>query len=47
MDIEKLISFVFERKALWDMTDQSYHMRDMQRKLWQQVAVEISDNGKI
>ncbi|KAK5644993.1 hypothetical protein RI129_006293 [Pyrocoelia pectoralis] len=44
MDVEKLISLVNNRKPLWDMTDKSYHMRDSQRKLWQEVAVEINAN---
>ncbi|CAH1113434.1 unnamed protein product [Psylliodes chrysocephalus] len=46
MDVEKLISLVNDRKPLWDMTDKTYHMRDIQRKLWQEVAVEISANRK-
>ncbi|ERL85020.1 uncharacterized protein LOC109546506 [Dendroctonus ponderosae] len=42
MDAEKLINLVNERKPLWDMTEKSYNMRDIQRKLWQEVAVEIN-----
>ncbi|KAJ8953450.1 hypothetical protein NQ318_023569, partial [Aromia moschata] len=42
MDVEKLINIIYEKKPLWDMTDKSYHMRDIQRKLWQEVATEMS-----
>ncbi|XP_031337208.1 uncharacterized protein LOC116166393 [Photinus pyralis] len=42
MDVEKLINLIYEKKPLWDMTDKSYHMRDIQRKLWQEVAVEMN-----
>lgn len=47
MDVEKLITLIYEKKPLWDMADKSYHMRDIQRKLWQEVAVEINTKGKL
>ena len=46
MDVEKLITLIYEKKPLWDMTDKSYHMRDINRKLWQEVAVEMNTTGK-
>ncbi|XP_050515930.1 uncharacterized protein LOC126890781 [Diabrotica virgifera virgifera] len=42
MDVEKLITLIYEKKPLRDMTDKSYHMRDINRKLWQEVAVEMN-----
>ena len=32
VDTEKLISFVYERKPLWDVQSKNYHNRDVARK---------------
>ena len=37
VDIAKLISFVYERKPLWDVQCKNYHNRDAARKLWLKV----------
>ena len=34
VDTEKLISFVYESKPLWDVQSKNYHNRDVARKLW-------------
>ncbi|CAH1959628.1 unnamed protein product [Acanthoscelides obtectus] len=41
MDIEKLISIVNAKTPLWDMRDKRYQHRDVQRKLWLEVAKEM------
>lgn len=46
MDIEKLISLVHERNALWDQRSSKYHSRDVQRDQWKQVASEMNVPGE-
>jgi hypothetical protein len=47
VDIEKLISLVYERKPLWDVQCKNYHNRDVARKLWLEIAVELKSTSKI
>ncbi|CAH1396346.1 unnamed protein product [Nezara viridula] len=43
MDSEKLITLVQERKSLWDQKETNYHVRSVQKALWQQVSKEINE----
>lgn len=45
-ETEKLINLINSYSPLWDMRDKRYHSRDIQRKLWAKVAVEMECNGK-
>lgn len=47
MDIEKLISVIQDNTPLWDLRDKRYHHRDVQRKLWSEVADEMGIEGKL
>lgn len=42
MDVEKLISLVFDNKCLWDMQEKNYHNRDLSRQKWDIIAEEMS-----
>ncbi|XP_069701152.1 uncharacterized protein [Periplaneta americana] len=44
MDCEKLVNFVFERKALWDHRHKLYYNRELKRKLWLEVAEVMGCN---
>ncbi|XP_055842633.1 uncharacterized protein LOC129909584 [Episyrphus balteatus] len=44
MEIERLISLVHERKALWDLKEKSYHNRNVSRKNWEQIGIEMNQN---
>lgn len=46
MDVEKLISLVFENRCLWDMQQKNYHNRDISRQKWEKIAGEMESNGK-
>ncbi|PSN38145.1 hypothetical protein C0J52_23787 [Blattella germanica] len=43
MDCEKLIHLIQERKYLWDQKKPQYHMRNVQMKLWKEVATEMKE----
>jgi hypothetical protein len=47
VDSEKLISLVYERKPLWDLQCKNYHNKDVARKLWLEIAVELKSTSKI
>lgn len=36
-DFEKLISLVYERNLLWEITCKQYYNRDVSRKLWDKI----------
>ncbi|XP_014271131.1 transcription factor Adf-1 [Halyomorpha halys] len=44
MDCERLIELVQERRSLWDPKEKNYHVRSVQKKLWQEVANEINES---
>lgn len=46
MDVEKLISLVFEGRSLWDMKDKNYHHRDYSLTRWKKIAEEMVVTGK-
>ena len=46
VDTEKLISLVYEQKALWDVQCKNYHNRDVARKLWLEIAEELKSTSK-
>lgn len=46
MDIDKLISLVFENRCLWDLKDKNYHNRDVARRNWEKVAAELNTSCK-
>ncbi|XP_034839885.1 uncharacterized protein [Maniola hyperantus] len=41
MDIEKLISCVYNRPTLWDKHSKNYNNRDVSKRLWAEVASEM------
>ncbi|CAH1966694.1 unnamed protein product [Acanthoscelides obtectus] len=47
VDIEKLISLVYDRKPLWDVGSKSYHNRDVGRKLWREMAEELNSTSEV
>lgn len=47
MDCEKLIHLIQERKYLWDQKEPQYHMRNVQMKLWKEVATEMKEPGSL
>ncbi|XP_039297226.1 uncharacterized protein LOC111059543 [Nilaparvata lugens] len=40
MDTESLIMLIQERESLWNQKSEYYHSRDVQRRLWNEVAQE-------
>lgn len=46
MDCEKLITLVEERQSLWDQKSKQYHNRDLNKKLWREVAEIMKLSGK-
>lgn len=46
VDVEQLITLIYERKPLWDVGSKSYHNRDVARKLWLEVATELNSTSK-
>ena len=46
MDVEKFIDEVYCNKCLWDQSDSSYHLRDVQRKAWRDISVSMNIPGK-
>lgn len=46
MNIEKFINLMFEQKCLWDQSDPSYHLRDIQRRAWSEVSKCMEVSGK-
>lgn len=46
MDVEKLINLVSERIPLWDKRDKNYHLRNVQRVLWNEVAQEMDSTSE-
>lgn len=46
MDVEKLINLVHGHKSLWDQSDNSYHLRDIQRKAWREISEEMEKSGE-
>ena len=47
VDLEKLISLVFEKKPLWDIKDKLYHNRDIaKKKMWNEVAADVGCKSK-
>jgi len=46
MDLDKLISLVYENRCLWDMSEKNYHNRDISRQKWEKVATELNTSSK-
>jgi len=46
VDSEKLISLVHDRDALWNKKSNHYHNRDINRKLWDEIATEMGIKSK-
>lgn len=46
MDVDKLINLIHEHKCLWDQSDSSYHLRDLQRKAWREISEEMETSGR-
>lgn len=46
MNLEKLITCVHERPALWDQKNKHYHNRDIVRRCWSEVAEECESDSK-
>jgi len=46
LNVETLINAVYSHSPLWDMRDRRYHIRDLQKRLWTQVAEEVGADGK-
>jgi len=46
VDTEKMISLVYERKALWDVQCKNYHNRNVARKLSLEIAEELKSTSK-
>jgi hypothetical protein len=46
VDLGKLISLVSEKKPLWDTKDKLYHNRDIDKKLWNEVATNMGCESK-
>jgi len=47
VDTEKLVSLVYERKALWDVQSKNYHNSDAARKRWLEIAEELESISTI
>lgn len=41
MDIEKLISSVYNKPILWDKHSKNYNNRDVAKRSWAEVASEM------
>ncbi|KAL1492894.1 hypothetical protein ABEB36_011066 [Hypothenemus hampei] len=41
VNCDVLIRLVHDRQALWDMKHKNYHNREISRKLWIEIAVEM------
>lgn len=41
MNIENLISCVYNRPALWDKHSKNYNNRDVSKRLWAEVASQM------
>lgn len=46
MEVELLISKVFERAPLWDKRDKQHANRNVTDKLWKEVSKELDCEGK-
>lgn len=46
VDIERLVSSVFSRPAIWDISHEAHHNRFILDKLWQEVALETGCSSK-
>ena len=46
MEVELLISKVFERAPLWDKRDKQHANRNVIDKLWKEVSKELDCEGK-
>jgi hypothetical protein len=46
VDWEKLTQVVPEKKPLWDTKDKLYHNRDFAKKLWNEIATDMSCENK-
>ncbi|KAG5893037.1 hypothetical protein JTB14_026589 [Gonioctena quinquepunctata] len=47
MDCELLITLVHERRSLWDQKSKQYHNRELNKKLWKEVATEMKLVGDV
>lgn len=41
VNYEKLINLVFEKEPLWNTKSKCYYKRDVCRKLWNDISVEM------
>ena len=46
MDVEQLISLVFEKKCLRDIKEKNYHNGDLKRRSWEDISEEMDITGK-
>jgi hypothetical protein len=46
VDLEKLISFLSEKKPLWDTKEKLYQNRDIAKKLWNEAATDMECESK-
>ena len=46
MEIELIISKVFERAPLWDKRNKAHANRNVLNKLWAEIALETGYEGK-
>lgn len=44
-DLEKFIIYIQERECLWNQKNKHYHSRDIQRRIWNEVAEEFKIKG--
>ncbi|CAH1958194.1 unnamed protein product [Acanthoscelides obtectus] len=47
VDIEKILSLVYDRKPLLDVGSKSFHNRDVGRKLWREIAEELNSTSEV